>query len=176
MKIVDGTMVPPGKRGFLFAKFVYEEQLKLKTARRLDKIKEAHRRQGETIAADAELQRMRAREQRPDARDPASARRAQDGRASAPSCSSALGSKETDVGKLLAAFFETDDAELPTSATSSSTRSWRRCCELYRVRVGDMLTIKAFTSSGYVQSVNVQVYGTFQFKGLEKSRWPARST
>src|SRR5262249_41704297 len=39
--------------------------------------------------------------------------------------------------------------------------------ELYRIRVGDVLTIKAFTRSGYVQSVNVPVYGTFQFKGME---------
>src|SRR5437870_2867706 len=41
--------------------------------------------------------------------------------------------------------------------------------ELYKIRVGDTLTIKAFTKSGYVQSVNVKVYGTFQFKGLETS-------
>ena len=50
MKIVEGTMVPPGKRGFLFAKNVYEEQLKLKTARRLDKLREGTESQGETIA------------------------------------------------------------------------------------------------------------------------------
>jgi len=35
--------------------------------------------------------------------------------------------------------------------------------------VGDTLTIKAFTRSGYVQSVNVRVYGTFAFEGLEDS-------
>src|SRR5207248_1372892 len=58
MKIVEGTMVPPGKRGFLFAKNVYEEQLKLKTARRLDKLREGTESQGETIAKDPDLQRM----------------------------------------------------------------------------------------------------------------------
>src|SRR5204862_5118818 len=41
--------------------------------------------------------------------------------------------------------------------------------ELYRIRIGDTLTIKAFTRSGYVQSLNLKVYGTFAFKGLEKS-------
>ncbi len=41
MQIVDGTAVPPGKRGFLFSKFVYEDQLKLKSAHRLDQIKDA---------------------------------------------------------------------------------------------------------------------------------------
>jgi hypothetical protein len=35
--------------------------------------------------------------------------------------------------------------------------------------VGDTLTIKAFTRSGYVQSVNLRVYGTFAFQGLEDS-------
>src|SRR4029077_10792091 len=40
LKIVEGKMVPPGKRGFLFAKHVYEEQIKLKAAHRLDLIKE----------------------------------------------------------------------------------------------------------------------------------------
>src|SRR5262249_21408908 len=36
LKIVDGQMIPPGKRGFLFAKRTYEDQVKLKAARRLD--------------------------------------------------------------------------------------------------------------------------------------------
>src|SRR5262249_50867832 len=41
--------------------------------------------------------------------------------------------------------------------------------ELYKVRVGDTLTIKAFTRSGYVKNVNMKVYGTFSFEGIEKS-------
>src|SRR5262245_61869158 len=41
MEIVDGQPVPPGHRGFLMSKFVYEDRLKLRTARRLDRIKEA---------------------------------------------------------------------------------------------------------------------------------------
>ena len=41
--------------------------------------------------------------------------------------------------------------------------------ELYRIRVGDTLTIKAFTKTGYSRSVNVKVYGTFEFSGLDKS-------
>jgi ABC-type antimicrobial peptide transport system permease subunit len=41
--------------------------------------------------------------------------------------------------------------------------------ELYRVRIGDDLTITAYTRTGYVQSVNVKIYGTYHFEGLEKS-------
>ena len=79
-----------------------------------------------------------------------------------------LGSKETDVGKLLAAFFQTDDENF-RQRYDFFYKQLAPSLELYRVRVGDVLTIKAFTRSGYVQSVNVPVYGTFQFQGLEKS-------
>jgi ABC-type antimicrobial peptide transport system permease subunit len=41
--------------------------------------------------------------------------------------------------------------------------------ELYRLKPGDTLTIKAYTKSGFVEAVNLKIYGTFQFKGLEKS-------
>ena len=39
--------------------------------------------------------------------------------------------------------------------------------ELYRLKPGDILTIKAYTKSGFVQAANIKVYGTFHFKGLE---------
>jgi hypothetical protein len=41
--------------------------------------------------------------------------------------------------------------------------------DLYRVRIGDSLMVKVFTRSGYVQSANLKVYGTYTFKGLERS-------
>jgi len=55
MHIIDGQAIPEGKRGFLFSKIVYEQQLKLKTAHRLDKIKEALELRGKKIATDPEL-------------------------------------------------------------------------------------------------------------------------
>src|SRR6185503_8248788 len=79
-----------------------------------------------------------------------------------------LGSQENDVGKLLAAFFQTTDENLH-ARHEFFYKQLAPSLELYRVRIGDVLTIKAFTRSGYVQSVNVPVYGTFQFQGLEKS-------
>ena len=167
MKIVEGTMVPPGKRGFLFAKNVYEEQLKLKAARRLDKIKEGIESQGETIAATPDLTRM-VRENVSQVREvllQLDNAKTADFRAK---LQRELGSKETDVGKLLAEFFQTDDQSF-RKRYDFFYRELAPSLELYRVRVGDVLTIKAFTRSGYVQSVNVPVYGTFQFQGLEKS-------
>jgi ABC-type lipoprotein release transport system permease subunit len=167
MKIVEGTMVPPGKRGFLFAKNVYEDQLKLKAARRLDKIKEGVDQQGETIATDPDLQRM-VRENVSQVREillQLDAAKTADFRAK---LQRELDSQESDVGKLLAAFFQTDDHNIH-ERYDFFYKELAPSLEMYRVRIGDVLTIKAFTRSGYVQSVNVPVYGTFEFQGLEKS-------
>jgi ABC-type lipoprotein release transport system permease subunit len=167
MKVVDGTMVPPGKRGFLFAKNVYEEQIKLKAARRLDKIKEGLDSQGETIASSPELARM-VRENVSQVREillQLDVPKTTDFRAK---LQRFLGSQESDVGRLLSAFFQTDDANFH-ARYDFFYKEMAPSLELYRVRVGDTLTIKAFTRSGYVQSVNVPVYGTFEFQGLEKS-------
>jgi len=167
MKIVEGTVVPPGKRGFLFAKNVYEEQVKLKAARRLDKIKEGVESQGEKIATDLDLQRM-VRENVSQVREillQLDAAKTVDFRAK---LQRELGSQQADVGKLLAAFFQTTDQNF-RKRYDFFYKELAPSLELYRVRIGDVLTIKAFTRSGYVQSVNLPVYGTFEFQGLERS-------
>jgi ABC-type lipoprotein release transport system permease subunit len=167
MRIVEGTTVPPGKRGFLFAKNVYEEQVKLKAARRMDKIREGVESQGETIATDPDLQRM-VRENVSQVREillQLDTAKTNDFRTK---LQRELGSQESDVGKLLAAFFQTTDANF-RGRYDFFYKELAPSLELYRVRIGDTLTIKAFTRSGYVQSVNLPVYGTFEFQGLEKS-------
>ena len=167
MKIVDGTTVPPGKRGFLLSKFMYEEQVKLKTAHRLDVIHDALLKRGKKIATDPDLQRL----VKQNSTEVKEIMLQLDGQQTAmfrTKLQKELGSQENEVGRLLAEFFRVDDGnimrrykffydELAPSLT------------LYRVRVGDTLTIKAFTRSGYVQSVNLRVYGTFSFEGLEDS-------
>jgi len=167
MKIVDGKAIPRGERGFLFSKWVYEQQVKLKTALRLDRIHDGINKRSQTIARSEELQRWIKQNTTEvkeimlqlDGQKTASFRRLLQGE---------LGSQEGDVAKLLAEFFRVDDANF--------ARRYRffygqlaPMLELYRVRVGDTLTIKSFTKSGYVQSVKLRVYGTFAFQGLEDS-------
>ena len=87
-----------------------------------------------------------------------------------------LGSKENDVGKLLAAFFQTDDANF-RGRYDFFYKELAPSLELYRVRIGDVLTIKAFTRSGYVQSVNVPgLRDVPSSRGWRSRRWRARST
>lgn len=167
LEIVDGEMIPQGQRGFLFPKFFYEDSLKLKTARRLDKIKEAMERDQRTLATDAELQRW-VKENTQQVReivlqlDPIKTRKATE------ALQAELGSQEADLSVLMASFLQMDDSNFQRRYDFFYANI-APLLDMYRIRVGDVLTIQAFTRTGFVQSVNVKVYGTFQFKGLEKS-------
>ena len=167
LTIVEGQMVPEGKRGFLLTKFVMENNFKLKTARRLDLIKEGRDINFKTIKDDAVLQRhvkqnvTQPREillQLDRIKTDQMTERLQ----------KHLGSQERDLGKLLAQFFEMNDENF-SARYAFFYDQMAPLLQLYRVKVGDMLTITAFTSSGYVQSQNIPIYGVHEFKGLEKS-------
>jgi hypothetical protein len=167
MKIVDGTPIPRGERGFLFSKWVYEQQVKLKTALRLDRINDGINKRSKTIARSEELQRFVKQNTTEvkeimlqlDGQKTASFRRLLQGE---------LASQENDVAKLLSEFFRVDDANFAHRYRFFYDKLAPQL-ELYRVRVGDTLTIKSFTRSGYVQSAKLRVYGTFVFEGLEDS-------
>jgi ABC-type lipoprotein release transport system permease subunit len=166
MQIVDGQRVPPGHRGFLMSKFVYEEQLKLKSARRLDKIKDALD-AGGTIATDETLKRY-VRENRTQTREILFQLDRLRTEKAVAILQRTLASSSKDPEALLNQFFDTDDKNF-RERYAVFYRDLAPLLELYRLRVGDVLTITAFTRSGYVQSLNLKVWGTFQFKGLEKS-------
>lgn len=167
MTIVEGQAIPEGKRGFLFSKYVYEEQVKLKTARNLDKVHEAITIRGKKIAKDEELTRL-VREASTQVKELLLELDAPKTKLFRSKLQGVLHSSESDVGKLLSQFLSTNDENFE-SRYAFFYEELAPSLELYRVRIGDTLTIKAFTRSGYVQSANLKVYGTFAFKGLEKS-------
>ena len=167
MKVVDGELIPAGKRGFMFSKYMYEETIKLKTARGLDKIKHAMEDRQERIATSPELQRI-VRENRTGIRElmlQLDALRTDDFRAK---LQAFLKSDEADVSQLLSSFFHTDDQNFQERYDFFYSALAPQL-ELYRIRIGDSLMIKTFTKSGYVQSANLRVYGTYSFRGLERS-------
>ncbi len=167
MEIIDGARVPNGQRGFLIAKFLYEEQMKLKNARRLDKINTARTLNERKIATDEELQRF-VKENRSQTRDIVLQLDAIKTKTAVELLQAELGVAETDLSALLTRFFDMTD-ETFDRRYAFFYEKLAPLVELYRVRVGDTLTIKAFSRGGAIQSVNVKVYGTFAFKGLEKS-------
>lgn len=167
MEIVEGTTVPRGRRGILLARLYAEDWLKLKTARRLDKIKEARDLLHRRIAGDEELQRW-VKENQAQTRDimlQLDPRRATE---AVRRLQRALGSRETDLLRLVVELLATDDANFD-ERHRIFYRELAPLLQLYMVKVGDVITIKAPTKSGYMSSVNVPVYGFVQFKGLERS-------
>ncbi len=166
MTVVEGTAVPEGHRGILLPRFFTEEYLKLKNARRLDKLREA-KGAGRTIAEDKELQRF-VRENTAQTRE----------------IVLQLDTiATTEAVKKLQGFLKADDAELAALlskffAVTDDTfnehydffyKELAPKLSLYRVRVGDTMTLRSFGRSGAVQTALVKVYGVFELSGLEKS-------
>ncbi len=166
MQIIDGTPVPKGQRGFLVAKLFYEDQMKLKNARRLDKLRDA-KAIGRLIADDDELKRF-VKENRSQTRDIVLQMDDLKTAEATKKLQAFLSSTEPDLTTLLSTFFDTTDENLE-ARHQYFYKELAPMVELYKVRVGDTLTIKAFTRGGAIQAVNVRVYGTFSFTGLEKS-------
>jgi ABC-type lipoprotein release transport system permease subunit len=166
-EMVDGVMVPPGQRGFLVSKFFYEDMFKLRTARRLDKIKEALTVEGRTIEGDPELARW-IKENIDQVREILLQLDARQTADVIDRLQRALGENDADLETLLTKLLKTDDHNFLKHYQIFYTQLAPQL-QLYRLRMGDYLTIKSVTRSGYVKAVNVKIYGTFQFKGIEKS-------
>lgn len=168
MRIVEGDPVPPGTRGALLPRFFYEEFLKLKNARRLDKIRDA-RHAGRTLSdpSDKDLQRW-VRENQAQTRELVLQL---DGLATATAVKNLqdhLGAKETDLAALLSRFFAVTDENFD-QRYAFFYAELAPLLALYRVKVGEELTLRSFGRSGSVESATVKVFGIFEMQGLEKS-------
>jgi ABC-type antimicrobial peptide transport system permease subunit len=179
-EVKEGARIPPGRRGILVGKQFAEEWLKLKNARRLDQIKDLRDRRGKRIAKDEELQRF-VKENRNGLREillqldpeqadglaaalrgPLSQVPAREGEArGVPDGAAAL---EPLLGRL----FDTNDADFDQKYRIFYDVVAPRI-RLYKIRVGDVITVKAPSKSGYFSSINLKVYGFLQFRGIEKS-------
>ena len=165
-EIVDGQTIPPGRRGFLFNKKSYEENVKNKTARRLDRLKEKVD-EGQRIAECDDCKTWIGH----NVKQAASLGYQMDETAAAAArkdLQAYLGTTEADLSALIKSFMEMDDANFK-ERYDFFYKSIAPHIELYSIRVGDTLVITAYGRGGYVRKVPVKVYGTFRFRSLEKS-------
>jgi ABC-type lipoprotein release transport system permease subunit len=166
-EIVKGEMIPPGQRGFLFSDRMYERQAKHTVARRLDRIKEL-REQDRTIAGDEKTENL----VKQNSRQQAEIMVQLDGPATAAVTAKLrdlLGaSGDADLKDLLGSFLAMDDDNFDARYAFFYEEIAPHLI-LYQVRMGDTLTITTLDRSGYLTNVLVKVYGTYKFKGLEKS-------
>jgi ABC-type lipoprotein release transport system permease subunit len=166
-EVVKGEMVPPSKRGFLFNDKFYEDWVKNYAARGLDRINVEINEKGKTIAEDPVLQALVRQTSRQYKRityqlDPAEAKAVE------AELRKLLPEVKGGLSELVKEFLLVDDANFD--------RRYRFFydviapkIQLYDVVVGDTITLNAFTRSGFLKAVNLKFYGTFKFRGLEKS-------
>lgn len=167
-RIVDGQNIPAGQRGFLVAKYGYEKFIKNKVARELDDMRTKRNDDGLRFATDKALSDQAGRCSRQYARilfmlSP------HDGAELTPILQAHLGSQEPDLGELLQAFLLVDDTTFDVRYDFFYKEIATRI-RLYDVGIGETMTLRAYTKSGYMRSVNVKLWGTFEFTGLESSQ------
>jgi ABC-type lipoprotein release transport system permease subunit len=164
-KIVKGRAVPLNTRGFLFNDGVYEEQVKHRVAWAFDKLTKAAG-INQRIADDATLQshvdtmKSQAKAILFQLTPAASAQVEQALRAHLKT--------DAPLDALLDTFLAVDDATL-AARNALFYKAIVPHIELYQLRVGDTITLRSFTRSGYARAVNLTIYGTFAFEGLENS-------
>ena len=165
-EIVDGTRIPPGQRGFLFNKRIYERFVKNKTAYRLDRMKE---RLDDGIEWE-------------ECEDCESWVKLNVGQAA--SLSYRFDEKsETEVVSLLQKALDSDEPKvvplLETLLDMGGGNFQARYALfyeivaprilLYSIGIGDSLTLTAYARGGSPRKHPVKVYGTFRFKSLDRS-------
>ncbi len=166
-QIVKGEMVPPGSRGLLINQRYADAQLKLKVARLFDDLRKGVDEEGKRIESDDAL-KAKAR-QLPTQHGiimlmlgPKEAAELE------PILRATLPGAEGDLESLVKAALTVDD-ETFAARDALFTKEIAPRVDLYPFEVGGVVTIQAFTRRGYVKAVNVKVWGTFQFAGLERS-------
>jgi ABC-type antimicrobial peptide transport system permease subunit len=165
-EMVKGEMIPPGQRGFLFSEFIYERMVKHQVARRLDRIKEWVD-TGKKIADDNIVSKrvdMNVRQYKDIIFQ-------LDGEATAEVAQKLrklMNTDETEMVELVKSYLEMTDEDFQERYDFFYAEIAPNII-LYTVPIGEILTVRAFTRSGYSTSVNVKVYGTYQFRGMEKS-------
>ncbi len=165
-EVVKGQMIPPGKRGFLFSEFIYERQVKNQVAMRLDFIKE-NLDSGRKIKEDPKV----ASRIQQNMRQYKEILYQMDARQTEQLCARLrefLSVDEKEPEKLLEQFLDMNDENF-SARYQFFYDEIAPLIVLYQVRIGDVLTIQSYTRSGSATAVNVPVYGTFRFRGMEKS-------
>jgi ABC-type lipoprotein release transport system permease subunit len=168
LAVVEGAQVATGHRGILLPRFVMEENLKLKNARRLDKIRDA-RAAGRTLSdtSDQELQRF-VKENQAQTREIVLQLDSIGTKDAVAKLQTLLDSKEGDLAALLTSFFTVTELNFDQRYRFFYEQLAPKL-SLYRVKVGDTLTLKSLGRSGGQQTALVRLAGVFEFKGLEKS-------
>ena len=171
-KLVEGQRPPPGQRGLMLNRRLYEKWAKNKVARDLDAIYEQVVEEGKAIDTDELLGQQVDRLSRQYQRllmqlDPEEIRQLR------PLLAAELGlegqeASEASMDELLQRFLRVGDDNFLRRHEIFYDEIAPRI-RLHDLQVGDVVTLRAQTRRGYVRSVNVPLWGVFAFEGMEDS-------
>ena len=166
-EIVSGAAVPQGQRGYLISTRWYEERLKHPIARAFDRIHKAKTLFNKTIESDADLASRVERLPRQYRRityelSPAKTNALKE------KLASFLSTQSTDIRETIQRFLTLTDENFD-SRYDFFYQHIAPMLKLYWYDIGDTITLRSVTKSGYYKSLNVKFYGTYRFKGLEES-------
>jgi ABC-type lipoprotein release transport system permease subunit len=166
-KIVTGQNIPPGERGILLSQRIYETQIKNIVARGFDNLRKGTVEQRKKIADDVSLRTISSDlpkqyletlvylngEQRKEITS---------------RLKSFLKSEENDIETLMKQFLTVDDSNFSTRF-EFFYKTIAPQIQLYPFEVGDTINLRSYTRSGFLKTVPLKIYGTYQFSGLESS-------
>jgi len=168
-----GEAIPDGKRGLLVSRRVYEQFMKNKVARELDKVKDKIELDGLTIAGDATLGSDVKRLSRQYRRvvyqlDPGEIAALEPKLRAVVGAEASAKVKPGEIAPLIESFLLVDDANFK-ARYDFFYKEIAPSIQLYLAEVGETITLQSFTRRGYVRAVNVKLWGIYQFKGIEDS-------
>ncbi len=171
MIMVKGERVPPNTRGIMLNDRWYERLVKHYIARNLDDIRQSVREDGLSIDDDPVL-RAKARKLPRQYQRITFQLNPRESRYVLGKLRALLGDASGSLADLVQAFLTLTDANFEERYAFFYEELAPRL-ELYDLRVGDIITIRGYTQSGFLKAVNVKFYGTFRFEGLEQSNLAA---
>ena len=167
-EIDKGEMIPDGHRGVLISRRTHERFLKHRVARELDRIKREIDIESRSLEDD-ELLQARVRRLSRQHRRVTFDLDAREAEALKPQLAAITRLDESASLEELITVFLTLDSENFERRYAFFYEAIAPKIELYRINVGDVVTLQSFTRRGYVKAVNVKIWGTFQFQGIEDS-------
>lgn len=164
-RIVKGQMIPAGEHGVLVSERAYDQWLKNPVARRLDRLEHEIHYEGRDIATDTLLQNDIKRLTR-QWRQVIFGLPPEDIARITQRLQRFLQSDADDNETLIKSFLEFTSANFDARYQFFYDEI-APLMRLYEFKIGELITLQAFTNRGFPQSANVKVWGTFQFQGLE---------
>lgn len=166
-ELVAGERIPPHTRGFMFSERFYERIVKHRIARYMDKVKESLHEEDLTIEEDAGLQSLIRRTARQH-RYITYQLDAAEAEALTAELRALLPEVKGGLPELLTDFLTVTDENFDGRYAWFYEHIAPRL-EMYAINVGDTMTVRAYTKSGFLKALNIKLFGVYRFKGLESS-------